>query len=66
MFMHNFCFLLYKVTNLTLYMYCSWKYSNVCYTCIPFIYVDVHLKTIFAVALARVSEDGDCCKIVFL
>ena len=56
MFMHNFCFLLYKVTNLTLYMYCSWKYSIVCYTCIPFIYVDVHLKTIFAVTLARVRR----------
>ena len=29
-----------------------------CYTCIPFIYVDVHLKTIFAVTLALVSEDA--------
>ena len=41
-----------------------------CYTCIPFIYVDVHLKTIiisiFAVTLALVSEDGVCCKVVFL
>ena len=27
-----------------------------CYTCIPFIYVDVHLKTIFAVTLARVRR----------
>ena len=36
-----------------------------CYTCIPFIYVDVHLKTIFAVTLALVSEDGVCCKVVF-
>ena len=27
-----------------------------CYTCIPFIYVDVHLKTTFAVTLALVSE----------
>ena len=29
-------------------------------------YVDVHLKTIFAVTLALGSEDGVCCKIVFL
>ena len=35
-------------------------------TCIPFIYVDVHLKTILAVTLAHVSEDGICCKIAFL
>ena len=35
-------------------------------TCIPFIYVDVHLKSIFAVTLALVSEDGVCCKVVFL
>ena len=34
-----------------------------CYTCIPFIYVDVHLKNIFAVTLALVSEDGVCCKV---
>ena len=27
-----------------------------CYTYIPFIYVDVHLKTIFAVTLAPVSK----------
>ena len=26
-----------------------------CYTCIPFIYVDVHLKTIFAVTLAQME-----------
>ena len=41
----------------------------------PFIYVDVHLKPILSVTLssithgvpeARVSEDGVCCKIVFL
>ena len=52
-------FLLYKVTNLTLYMY---LFINVCYTCIPFIYVDVHLKTILAATLACVSEDEVCCK----
>ena len=50
MFMHMF--LLYKVTNLTLYMYLFIEISyNVCYTCMPFIYVDVHLKTILAVTL---------------
>ena len=43
MFMH--VFLLYKVINITL------KYPNVCYTCMPFIYVDVHLKSILAVTL---------------
>ena len=60
MFMHNY--FLYKVTNLT------FIHGNIlmCYTCIPFIYVDVHLKTIFAVTLALVSEDGVCCKVVFL
>ena len=45
---YAFMFLLYKVTNLTLYMY---LFINVCYTCMPFIYVDVHLKTILAVTL---------------
>ena len=55
MVMHNFCSCCikkFKVTNLTLYMCtCSLKYPNVCYTCIPFIYVDVHLNTILAVTL---------------
>ena len=31
-----------------------------------FVYVDVHLKTIFAVTLALVSQDGVCYKVVFL
>ena len=75
--MHNFCSCCikkFKVTNLTLYMYLFIEYPNVCYTCMPFIYVDVHIKTILAVTLfsiecvseTRVSEDGVCCKIVFL
>ena len=41
-------------------------YPDVCYTSMPFIYVDVHLKTILVITLfsikdvleARVSEDG--------
>ena len=53
MFMHNFCSCYIK-TNLTLYMYLFIEiYPNVyiIYTCIPFIYVDMHLKTIHAVCL---------------
>ena len=59
MFIHNFCSCC--ISNKSNFVYvlvhgnihCSWKYSNVCYTCIPFICVDVHLKTILAVILAR-------------
>ena len=62
MFMHNY--FLCCISNLVYVL----VHGNIlmCYTCIPFIYVDVHLKTIFAVTLALVSEDGVCCKVVFL
>ena len=54
--MHNFCSCYvkkFKVTNLTFLCICtcSYKYPNVHYTCMPFIYIDVHLKTILAVSL---------------
>ena len=60
MFMHMF--LLYKVTNLTLYKYLFTEYPNVCYTCMPFIYVDVHLKTILAVTLFSRCARGSCVR----
>ena len=52
MFMINFCSCCikkFKVTNLTWYMYLFIENPTVCYTCMSFIYVDVHLKTILAV-----------------
>ena len=65
MFMHNFCSCCIKklkVTNLTLCMYLF-------YTYMPFIYVDTSNFVYYSmkgVPEARVSEDGVCCKVVFL
>ena len=41
-------------------------YPNVCYTCMPFIYVDVHLKTLLAVTLFSIFYEwcarGSCVR----
>ena len=53
-----------NVTNLTLYTYLFIEiYLNVCYTCMPFIYVDMHLKTILAVTLfSIILSRGSCVR----
>ena len=61
MFLHMF--LLYKVTNLTLYVLVHRNIlMYVIHTCMPFIYVDVHLKTILAITLFRRCARGSCVR----
>ena len=59
--MHNSLFCCIKKFKLTLYMYLC---PNVCYTCMPFIYVDVIPKTILAVTLFSIILLRVCQRLV--